>query len=72
MRSIPSPETNRPRERWNAHEALTQGTEDPIPQADSYLTSSHPSVEHRQRALAVSSRQPASTANGRDRSTLPY
>jgi recombination DNA repair RAD52 pathway protein len=25
-----------------------------------------------QRALAVSSRQPASTANGRDRSTLPY
>jgi PDDEXK-like domain of unknown function (DUF3799)/SAP domain len=47
LRSIPrvSPETNEARERCNAHEPLTQGKDHPMPQAQSHLSPSHPSVE---------------------------
>jgi SAP domain len=45
VRSIRSPETNGPRRCANTDEALTQGTEDPLPQADTRLSASHPSIQ---------------------------
>jgi recombination DNA repair RAD52 pathway protein len=48
-------------------------TESPLAPIDEGFDQSQPQRQTTsQRALAVSSRQPASTVNGRDRSTLPY
>jgi hypothetical protein len=40
-----SPESNGPRERWNAHEALIQPKEVPMGQTESALSPSHPTVQ---------------------------
>jgi hypothetical protein len=42
---VHSPKTNGPRRWWNTDEALTQGKDHPMPQAQSHLSASHPSVE---------------------------